>query len=101
MKTISTRIALIASIGLLAVEASAYTAGASGVTGFTTISDAFATWLNGEPGKVAAVLMLLSAVFLGVVKQNWLAAGGCFAGCLLLANANDIIEGLLGYALVI
>lgn len=82
---------------LLAVAAMTLAGAAVAGTGgsqFATITGELAGWLNGAPGKAIAVLAFGVAMF-NVVKQNFIAAGGSFVGCLLMANASDIIDGFM------
>lgn len=66
----------------------------SGGSQFVTITSELSGWLSGAPGKAVAVLAFGVAMF-NVVKQNFIAAGGSFVGCLLMANASDIIDGFM------
>lgn len=75
------------------VAATSAFAGAGG-TQFAGIYTELAGWLSGAPGKSIAVLAFGLAMF-NVVKQNFIAAGGSFVGCLLMANAESIIDGFL------
>lgn len=66
----------------------------NGGSAFNNVHTELAGWLNGAPGKAIAVLAFGLAMF-NVVKQNFVAAGGSFVGCLLMANASTIIDGFL------
>lgn len=66
----------------------------SGGNQFGGIYTELSGWLAGAPGKAIAVLAFGLAMF-NVVKQNFVAAGGSFVGCLLMANAQSIIENFL------
>lgn len=66
----------------------------TGGSQFATITGELSGWLAGAPGKAVAVLAFGVAMF-NVVKQNFIAAGGSFVGCLLMANASDIIDGFM------
>ncbi len=86
------KVLLVAITALTAVSTAAL-AGAGGAE-FTTIADNLGGWLSGAPGKAIAVLAFGAAMF-NVVKQNFIAAGGSFVGCLLMANAEGIIESFM------
>ncbi len=82
---------------LLAVAAMTMAGVAVAGTGgaqFATITGELSGWLSGAPGKAVAVLAFGVAMF-NVVKQNFIAAGGSFVGCLLMANASNIIDGFM------
>lgn len=92
MKTLSKKTALLLTT-LLTVASTAAVAGAGGAE-FANIADNLGGWLSGAPGKAVAVLAFGAAMF-NVVKQNFIAAGGSFVGCLLMANAEGIIDAFM------
>lgn len=83
-----------ALIAITAVTVATTAFAGTGGSQFATITGELAGWLNGAPGKAIAVLAFGVAMF-NVVKQNFIAAGGSFVGCLLMANASDIIDGFM------
>lgn len=86
----SVKIALAVATMAVAGTAVAGTGGAE----FQSIADNLGGWLAGAPGKAVAVLAFGVAMF-NVVKQNFIAAGGAFVGCLLMANAEAIIDNFM------
>ena len=93
MKALNNKTALLV-IASLTVVSTAALAGGGGAE-FLVIADTLGGWLSGAPGKAIAVLAFGAAMF-NVVKQNFIAAGGSFVGCLLMANADAIIDGFMG-----
>lgn len=53
------------------------------------------TWLTGAPGIIIALCTFGVAAFQGIMKQNYLNAGGAFLIALLFANAQESIEYFL------
>lgn len=92
MKTFNKKTAALVT-AMLTVASTAALAGTGGAE-FATIADNLGGWLSGAPGKAVAVLAFGAAMF-NVVKQNFIAAGGSFVGCLLMANAEGIIEAFM------
>lgn len=93
MKVLNKKHALLV-IASLSVVSTAALAGGGGAE-FQLIADTLGGWLGGAPGKAVAVLAFGVAMF-NVVKQNFIAAGGSFVGCLLMANADTIIDSFMG-----
>ena len=67
----------------------------SGGEAFLPIYSEIEGWLDGVPGKIVAILAF-GAAMVNVLKQNYIAALGAFVGCMLMANAVDIINFFLG-----
>ena len=67
----------------------------SGGEAFLPIYSEIEGWLDGVPGKIVAILAF-GAAMVNVLKQNYVAALGAFIGCMLMANAVDIINFFLG-----
>lgn len=67
----------------------------SDVTAFDSIWAEISVWAINAPGKILAFLTFGGAVFLGVVKQNWLGAFGAFMGAMLIAQAESVITYFL------
>ena len=53
------------------------------------------TWLTGAPGIIISLATFGVAAFQGIMRQNYLAAGGAFLIALLFANAQEAIEYFL------
>ncbi|PTC00941.1 hypothetical protein C9975_04775 [Thalassospira xiamenensis] len=68
-------------------------AGAGG-TQFTAIWTEISGWVDGTPGKIIALLAFSAAMF-NVMRQNFVMAVAAFLGCMLMANAVDIINGFM------
>lgn len=52
-------------------------------------------WLTGAPGIIISLATFGVAAFQGIMRQNYLAAGGAFIIALLFANAQEAIEYFL------
>lgn len=66
----------------------------SGGEAFLPVYSEIEGWLDGVPGKIIAILAF-GAAMVNVLQQNYLAALGSFVGCMLMANAVDIINFFL------
>lgn len=53
------------------------------------------SWLTGAPGIIISLATFGVAAFQGIMRQNYLAAGGAFLIALLFANAQEAIEYFL------
>jgi conjugal transfer pilus assembly protein TraA len=67
----------------------------SDTTAFDSIWDEVSIWAVNAPGKIVAFLTFATAVFMGVVQQNYVAAVGAFFASMLIANAQTVIEYFL------
>lgn len=72
---------------------SAAQAGAGG-TQFQPIWTEISSWLDGVPGKIVTALAFGFALA-NVVRQNYMGALASLFGCLLLANAVEIINSFM------
>jgi hypothetical protein len=82
-------------LAILAVFGINMAVAGSGGEAFLPIYSEIEGWLDGVPGKIIAILAF-GAAMVNVLKQNYLAALGAFVGCMLMANAVDIINFFLG-----
>ena len=79
---------------IVAIFASSVYAG-SDPNAFDPIWVELSGWAVNAPGKIVAFLTFGASIFLGVVKQNWLAALGAFIGAMLIAQAEQVITFFL------
>lgn len=85
----------ILAISILAIFSINMAVAGSGGEAFLPIYTEIEGWLEGVPGKIIAILAF-GAAMVNVLQQNYLAALGAFLGCMLMANAVDIINFFLG-----
>lgn len=52
-------------------------------------------WLTGAPGIIISLFTFGVAAFQGIMKQNYINAGGAFIIAMMFANAQDAIEYFL------
>ena len=67
----------------------------SDANAFDSIWTEISGWAINAPGKIVAFLSFGTAVFLGIVKQNWLGALGAFFLAMVIAQAENIITFFL------
>lgn len=79
---------------LVGLFASSVWAG-SDANAFDAIWVELSGWAINAPGKILAFLTFGAAIFLGVVKQNWMGAFGAFLGAMLIAQAEQVITFFL------
>lgn len=89
------KVTLLAVLTLFVTVLSISTAQAgAGGTQFSAIWTEISGWVDGTPGKIIALLAFGAAMF-NVMKQNFVMAIGAFIGCMLMANAVEIINGFM------
>ena len=86
--------AIMLFLAALAVVATTAFAG-SDANAFDSIWTEVSGWALWARGKSIALLSFGTAVFLGIVKQNWLGAMGAFFVAMVMANAESIISFFL------
>lgn len=82
------------TIALISVFAFTAVAGQD-ANAFDEIWTELSSWAVNAPGKILALLTFGAAIFMGVVKQNWMAATGAFIGAMLIAQAETVITFFL------
>jgi conjugal transfer pilus assembly protein TraA len=79
-----------------AVTAVASTAVAGGAdVEFQAIYDQMVTWSQGFFGRIIALGMLGTSMFMAFVKTNFIGSLGALAAALILFNADGILQGIL------
>lgn len=79
---------------LVAVASTAAVAGSTD-TEFQAIYDQMVSWSQGFFGRIIALGMLGTSMFLAFVQVNFIGALGALGCSLILFNASGIIDGIL------
>lgn len=80
--------------GLILASMSAAHAGTTG-TEFQAAYDLLVGWINGYLGRIIAMAFFVVGMFMGVVRQNLMAAGVSIACAFAMVITPTILDGLL------